>query len=136
MWQMPILLISILHKVVLIFAYVYIGFFNLKTRSIYAMKSFKQSPIGEKIGNLFEDRRVIDSMKTLSNHGDPAVQEIGRLLVEQVDLGEDRITDDVKRKIGKWVREIMEENGYLFIKHGVSVKPGNLFRTGAIYRAR
>jgi hypothetical protein len=71
-------------------------------------------------------------MITLSEHGIPAVQAIGKLLLP---LGDAVKAEENKQHVGRWVREILEEKG--LTKTGMRrVAPGNLYSTGSIFAYR
>ena len=93
---------------------------------------FKESKMGQSLHLLFRNQRIIDSMKTLSNHGYPAIQEFGKIFAEfkyELDAGE-------IRGVELCVREIMEKNDYEVIGSGAPVESGYLFDVGDVYGAR
>jgi hypothetical protein len=68
-------------------------------------------------------------MIALSRHGIPAVQAIGKQVMQ---LGRETRDNTVKQMIGRWVREVLEAQGMVPVRSG-RVAPGNLFSTGMIY---
>lgn len=96
----------------------------------FGLEDFKSSPMGRRIASVFEDRDTVSSMIALTRYGIPPVQEVGRRLLE-LDV---RLEDMDKRFVGRWTREIMEENGWT--TDGLSKKrvaDGCQFSTGAVY---
>ena len=90
---------------------------------------FRKTNLGQKVRRVVEDRDNILRMTTLSEHGMPAVQAIGKRLQA---LGPDVKEDSVKRTIGRWVKEVLASEGWVPERSG-RVASGNLFATGAIY---
>lgn len=68
-------------------------------------------------------------MTALSESPIPAVQAIGKRLLP---LGDQVATDANKKTIGRWVREVLEAEGWTPMRKG-RVTPENLISTGAIY---
>ena len=96
----------------------------------FGLETFQESPLGQGVGRILGDHDTIVAMITLSEHGIPAVQAIGRRIMN---LGLP-ITDNDKKSIGRWVRERMEANGWTITGRSGRVAEGNLFSTGAIYQ--
>lgn len=97
----------------------------------FGLDNFKHSEFGRRVGEVLTDRDNIIGMRYLSEHGIPAVQTVGKRIEA---LGKP-LTDDEKKLIGRWVREIMEAQGWTTNKKG-RVAAGNLFSTGAVYEPR
>jgi hypothetical protein len=96
----------------------------------FGLNSFKTSQLGRRVGAIIEDPQNVGDMIAFSRHEMPAVQAIGKALLI---LGPEVTEDQVKKNIGRWVREILERHGWTVWKTG-RVTPGNLFSTGTIYR--
>jgi len=96
---------------------------------MFGLETFKRSPLGVKVGEVLTDRDNIIRMTTLTEHGMPAVQAVGKRLMA---VGDEVGTDENKKIIGRWVREILDAEG-LEPKAKGRVAAGNLFSTGAIY---
>jgi hypothetical protein len=96
----------------------------------FGLESFKQSGLGRRIGTVVKDPQNVGDMIVFSRHGLPAVQAIGKALLA---LGSEVREDQVKKTIGRWVREILEPHGWTVWKKR-RVAPGNLFSTGMVYR--
>jgi hypothetical protein len=96
---------------------------------MFGLEAFKQSKLGRHVHAVISDRDNIIRMTALSESGIPAVQAIGKRLMP---LGEQVTADDVKKNVGRWVREILEAEGWTPVRKG-RVAAGNLFSTGAIY---
>jgi hypothetical protein len=94
-----------------------------------ALDNFKQTQVGELLRPIIEDRENIRDMIALSRHDIPAVQAIGKQVLA---LGPEVKEDFVKQSIGKWVREILEAEGYAPLRQG-RVARGYLFSTGMVY---
>lgn len=97
----------------------------------FGLDNFKSSEFGQQVGQILTDKENITGMRYLSEHGIPAVQAVGKRLDA---LGKP-ISDEDKKLIGRWVREIMEQYGWTTTKKA-RVAPGNLFSTGAVYEPR
>lgn len=97
----------------------------------FGLENFKDSEFGQRVATVLTDPDNVVGMRYLSEHGIPAVQAVGRRLQA---LGRP-FSDEEKKLIGRWVREIMEENGWTTTKKG-RVAAGNLFSTGAIYHPK
>lgn len=98
----------------------------------FGLEEFKESPLGRQIGAILEHPQWVAEMVVFSKHGMPAVQAIGKELLR---LGPEVRQDQVKKTVGRWVREILEENGLTVWKQR-RVTPGNLFSTGMVYRSK
>lgn len=99
----------------------------------FGIEDFKISTRGQMIGEILQAPKTVEAMITVSRHGLPPAQEVGQRLVDQ----EVTLSDEEKRLVGRWIREIMEENGWT--TDGVSKKrvaPDSLFRTGAVYHRK
>jgi len=97
-----------------------------------ALDNFKVSPIGRRLRPIIESDENVNAMIALSRYAQkPAVQVIG----DQVEaLGKQVQDDTVKQMIGRWVCEILAEQGWVPDKPG-RVKPGHFFSRGMIYRS-
>ena len=98
-----------------------------------SLEEFKQSPLGQRVGAIISNQSNIIRMIALSESGIPAVQAIGKCLTPLMPRDQD--LTDVKKFIGRWVREILEPEGWIVVGKG-RVAAGNLFSTGAIYRPK
>ena len=99
----------------------------------FGLKSFKLLKLGSGVGEILKRPTTVPDMCALSRHGIPAVQVLGKPILA---LGLP-VTDADKKAIGRWVREVMEENGWTTDASSKGrVAPGNLFSTGAIYRPK
>ena len=98
----------------------------------FGLEKFKTSPIGRRIGAVLEDPQMVSDMIIFSRHGMPAVQAVGEDLLP---LGPEVRADQVKKSIGRWVRQILEQHGWTVHKKR-RVTPGNLFSTGMVYRPK
>lgn len=98
----------------------------------FGLENFKSTPLGVKVADLLADPQTVGDMIAVSRHteGTPAVQVLGKSI-----LGFGLpVTDDDKKLIGRWVREVMETHGWT--TDGTSkgrVSKGRLFSTGAVY---
>jgi hypothetical protein len=97
---------------------------------MFGLESFKKSSLGQRVGEIIQDPQRIGDMVAFSRHGMPAVQAVGEDLLA---LGREVRQDQVKKAIGRWVREILEQQGWTVWKKR-RVSPGNLFSTGMVYR--
>ena len=98
----------------------------------FGLDNFKQSPLGQKVGKLLSDSQVVGDMIAISRHTErtPAVQVLGKSILE---FGV-TISDEDKKAIGRWVREVMEVHGWTTDASSKGrVAEGHLFSTGAIY---
>jgi hypothetical protein len=98
----------------------------------FGLDVFKRSRLGQRVGAVIEDPRNIDDMIVFSRHGMPAVQAVGKDLLA---LGAEVRDHQVKKTVGRWVREILEQHGWTVWKKR-RVSPGHLFSTGMVYRPR
>ena len=62
----------------------------------------------------------------------PALEGLQRQL--QAAFGEDIEPDRYKQMIGRMVRQILEQHGYILDRTGVKIRVGNLFVTAARYK--
>lgn len=96
----------------------------------FGIDTFKASQLGQRVGELLQDPRIVDDMIALSQHNIPAVQHLGKKIIG---FGLP-ISNSDKQYIGRWVREVMEARGWT--TDGSTTKrvaSGNLFSTGAVY---
>jgi len=96
----------------------------------FGLDGFKASALGQRIGAIITDPVYVTEMMVLSKHDIPALQAVGRPLLEQI--GDEVRPDPVKKLIGRWVREILDEKALLPGRTG-RIPSGHLFSTGAIY---
>jgi hypothetical protein len=93
---------------------------------------FVTTPLGQRVGVIIEDRDNVLRMITLSEHGLPAVQAVGKALLA---LGPEVQDDWVKQTIGRWVRSVLGARGWVPLRSG-RVARDHLFSTGMIYQLR
>jgi hypothetical protein len=98
----------------------------------FGLEDFKRGALGRRIGKTIENPEYVRDMIAFCRNGIPAVQAVGRALIA---IGPEVADDQVKKTIGRWVREILEMHGWVPLKPG-RVAPGNLFTTGMIYQRR
>lgn len=97
----------------------------------FGLESFKLSPLGQLIAPIIMNKQIIGDMLALSRHEIPAVQVLGKPLLA---LGRPDVRNDHnKQMIGRWVKEVMEKQGWKPWKPS-RVPPGNLFSRGMIYK--
>lgn len=93
-----------------------------------ALDNFKSSPIGKRLRPIVEDRENIRDMVALSRNDIPAVKAVDEPVAE---LGENTLDNTAKQMVGRWIRELLEEEGWTPVRSGrVS---GKVFSTGAVY---
>lgn len=97
----------------------------------FGLEAFKQSKLGQEIEKIITERDNVLVMTAFGDHNIPAVQAVGKHILA-LDMP---VTDDDKKKIGRWVREVMEKEGWTPVRKG-RVAAGNLFSTGAIYERK
>lgn len=98
----------------------------------FGLKAFKLGELGRKIEPVLEGPQNIRDMIAFCRHGLPATRVVGKQLLA---LGIKPTDDETKKMIGRWIREIMERQGWTVWRPG-KVPRGNLFSTGMIYRPR
>src|SRR6266481_7355273 len=96
----------------------------------FGLESFKQSQLGRRVGAIIEDPQKVGEMIVFSRHEIPAVEAVGKALQT---IGPEVYDDYVKTTIGRWVREILENQGWIPWK-SARVAPGNLFSRGMMYK--
>ena len=96
----------------------------------FGLEEFKASTIGKRVQKIVEDPEQIRDMVAFSKHEFPAVIAIGKELLSLREPAVKR--DNVKQTIGRWVREVLGQHGWVPLRSG-RVSPGNLFSTGMIY---
>lgn len=97
---------------------------------MFGLEAFKKSSLGQRVGAIIEDPQHVGDMIAFSRHEMPAVQAVGKQLLS---LGPEVRAEQVKKTIGRWVREILAQHGWTVWKKR-RVAPGNLFSTGMVYR--
>lgn len=81
-------------------------------------------------------RDIIKLMQKNSDEGKAAVEGLGDILFEKFDeFHEDLQEHQTRRRIGKMVKEVLENNGYKLESYSRPVK-GKLFTQGRCYRRR
>lgn len=79
---------------------------------------------------------IIKLMQENSNKGRAAVEGLGDILLEEFDgFHEDLQEHQTRQRIGKMVKEVLENNGYKLESYSRPVK-GKLFTQGRCYRRR
>ncbi len=97
-----------------------------------ALENFKQTDAGKFIAAQFTHDGFVAVMKGFSEHGEAAAKHIGKRLADK----EFVLSDTEKMTTGRWVREVMEENGWTVTDTEASIGPGCTFKTGQIYQKR
>ena len=93
------------------------------------------TPLGRKLWKFLNRASTIRQMQNASDGGRPAVEPLGAPLLAQFgsQAGEDRI----KQMIGHMVKQVLERNGYEWVRYGGSVRPsGRPFTSGSLYKRR
>ena len=67
----------------------------------FGLEDFKKTELGKKVSQIILDETNIIKMIALSEHDMPAVQAIGKQLLE---LGEQVTIDENKKNIGRWFK--------------------------------
>lgn len=98
----------------------------------FGLKAFKLSELGRKVEPVLEGPQNIRDMIAFCRHGLPAARVVGKQLLG---LGIRPADDETKKMVGRWIREIMERQGWIAWRPG-KMPRGNLFSTGMIYRPR
>jgi hypothetical protein len=98
----------------------------------FGLEKLKASRLGQRIGAVVENPQNIGDMIVFSRHGMPALQAVAKDLLA---IGPEVRDDQVKKAVGRWVREILEQHGWTIWKKR-RVAPGNLFSTGMVYRPK
>ena len=98
----------------------------------FGLEAFKQSAQGHRIRSVLTDRENIRDMIALCRNDIAAVRAVGKQLLR---LGIRPKDENTKKLIGRWVREIMQAEGWVPMRTG-KIPRGNLFSTGAIYKPR
>jgi hypothetical protein len=94
-----------------------------------SLQQFKLSRAGAKIGPLLMSPIAIQEMETKSRANRPAVEAVGKGIADQVGS----LSDDEKKLIGRWVKEILVPRGWKPDRKG-RVAAGHFFARGTIYR--
>ncbi len=93
-------------------------------------EDFKASDRGRAVAGILLDRDWQIEMVCLAKHGLPPAQAVGAPIAERVgDLG-----DTERQHVGRWIRDILAEKGWVVASKGARVAPGNLFARAALYR--
>ena len=94
-----------------------------------ALESFKSSNVGVRIAVILSDQAQIARMEQKSREGRPAVEAIGKQIVDAVG----KLGDDEKKLVGRWVKQVLAPRGWIPDRKGRVVN-GQLFSRGTIYR--
>ena len=94
-----------------------------------SLQQFKLSRSGAKIGSLLTSSAAIQEMETKSRANRPAVEAVGKAIADRVGS----LSDDEKKLIGRWVKEILVPRGWKPDRKG-RVATGHFFARGTIYR--
>ena len=94
-----------------------------------SFEEFKQSDKGGQVGAILTRHDAQVEMVCLSKHGLPAAQAVGAEIGSKV--GD--LDDTEKQHVGRWIREVMAEKGWMVASKGVRVAPGNYFSRAATY---
>lgn len=95
----------------------------------FGLPTFKISHTGLKIGIILENEENIQRMIKLSETGRPAVLAVSK---ELMSLGVDVTDTQVKKMIGRWIKEILSKRGWEPFRTS-RVPAGNLFGHSATY---
>lgn len=95
----------------------------------YELFDFKNTLVGIKVGLVLTRPDNVQRMMEASEAGVPAVQVVGRALLE---IDDSLSSSEAKILVGRWVREIMTNAGW--VPSGVKgVATGNLFSNGVVF---
>src|SRR5258705_8152094 len=86
-----------------------------RSGSMFGVEAFKKSTLGQQVGAILTDPYIVNGMKAFSEHDMTAVQVAGKRLMV---LGDEVATDNNKKIIGRWVREIPEKEGLTPVRNG------------------
>jgi hypothetical protein len=75
----------------------------------FGLKAFKMSELGRKVEPVLEGPQNIRDMIAFCRYGLPAARVVGKQLLG---LGIKPADDETKKMIGRWIREIMERQGW------------------------
>lgn len=98
---------------------------------------------GLTIWNFLNERDTVVRMQAVSDVGKPALLAIERSLIldfgiiekenqKQISSEEKSKNDNLKRMIGSMVKQVLEQNGYVWVKSS-KVTNSKLFSTAALY---
>jgi exosome complex RNA-binding protein Rrp4 len=122
-------------------------FFERKTmKNDFNSKQFPDIYPGDKgltIWNFLNERETVVRMQAVSDIGKPALLAIEKNLIfdfgiiekenqKQISSEEKSKNDNLKRMIGSMVRQVLEQNGYVWVKSS-KVTNSKLFSTAALY---
>jgi exosome complex RNA-binding protein Rrp4 len=122
-------------------------FFERKTmKNDFNSKQFPDIYPGDKglkIWNFLNERDTVVRMQAVSDIGKPALLAIEKNLIfdfgiiekenqKQISSEEKSKNDNLKRMIGSMVRQVLEQNGYVWVKSS-KVTNSKLFSTAALY---
>lgn len=74
----------------------------------FGYETFGDTEVGSAMGRILAEKSGVSDMIALARHGIPPVQDIG---VKLSRLGI-TLTDHEKQMVGRWVREVMEQNSW------------------------
>lgn len=121
--------------------------FERKTmKNDFNSKQFPDIYPGDKgltIWNFLNERETVVRMQAVSDIGKPALLAIEKNLIfdfgiiekenqKQISSEEKSKNDNLKRMIGSMVRQVLEQNGYVWVKSS-KVTNSKLFSTAALY---
>ena len=92
------------------------------------LDNFKGTVLGRRLWPIVEDRENIRDMIALSRHDIPAVKAIDKSIAA---LGKRVLDDTAKQMVGRWIRELLEQQGWTPVRSGRV--NGEVFSTGSIY---
>ena len=122
-------------------------FFERKTmKNDFNSKQFPDIYPGDKgltIWNFLNERETVVRMQAVSDIGKPALLAIEKNLIfdfgiiekenqKQISSEEKSKNDNLKRMIGSMVKQVLEQNGYVWVKSS-KVTNSKLFSTAALY---
>lgn len=94
-----------------------------------SLEAFKHSRKGERIAPILASEAELAKIEAKARAGRPAVEAIGARIASEVGS----LSDQEKKLVGRWVKEVLVGRGWKPIKKG-RVVAGNLFSRGTIYR--
>lgn len=95
-----------------------------------SLDDFKASPNGLAVGEILNHRDWQIEMVCLAKHGLTPAQAVGAEIQRRVGT----LDDTQKQQVGRWIKEIMAEKGWIPDAKGARVAKGNLFSRATTYR--
>lgn len=92
--------------------------------------AFRSSAKGKIVGDVLSEHDWQVEMICLAKHGLPPAQAVGAELAQR--LGS--LDDTEKQHVGRWIKAILGERGWVPSTKGARVAPGNLFSRASLYR--